>query len=426
MAYDLIKSQSSIEIVATANFAPVGLSKFGSQVGQAIGQYQSAGSNAFLQAATAQLVNVPDVASLDQAYQGLAGTAIQAVPQAVFQAVSQGIGSYTDRMNDWRVSSATSKSSRQAAFYQQPQRYAQNGISQSRVDSATDSNLIPNGRSGPWVSFFQSSVFSNSLTDRIFGGSLAYEVESDRRDMLGGVGLTLSQSGYSYNSAPTPITPGNSTNVGLSFYGIGRGENAYLSGIGYLGGGNSNFTRQLQTMGFNTSTNVNIMSYVAAARVEAGYSFEPFQNDHSNIKLTPFVAVQPTYIHQKSAQENFSGLGTGFNYSANDNTAVPVFTGLELSGNHLTDSGTRISPFIRAAWMAETQAKGQMGANNTQGVSLYFNGSPNLGSAMQYKVGSVFSGKDKVSGYLTLDYDYGNASYAYRAYGVTGGIKYAF
>jgi hypothetical protein len=215
----------------------------------------------------------------------------------------------------------------------------------------------------------------------------------------------------------------------LSFYGIGRGENAYLSGIGYLGGGNSNFTRQLQTMNFYSSTNINIMSYVAAARVEGGYSFEPLRNEHSNMKITPFVAVQPTYIHQKGAQDNFSsmGLGTGFNYSANDNTAVPVFAGLELSGNHLTESGTRISPFIRASWMAETQQKGQMGASYSgQGVNVFFNGSPNLGNAMLYKVGSVFNGTGPVSGYFTLDYDYGNASYGYRNYGVTGGIKYAF
>ena len=144
------------------------------------------------------------------------------------------------------------------------------------------------------------------------------------------------------------------------------------------------------------------------------------------MKVTPFVAVQPTYIHQKGAQDNFSNLGPGFNYSATDNTAVPVFAGLEFSGNHMTESGIKISPFIRASWMAETKQNGQMGANYSgQGVNVFFSGSPNLGNAMLYKVGSVFGG-ERVSGYFTLDYDYGNASYAYRNYGVTGGIKYAF
>ena len=194
-----------------------------------------------------------------------------------------------------------------------------------------------------------------------------------------------------------------------------------------MGGGNTNFTRQLQTMAFNTSTNVNVMSYVAAGRIEAGYAFNAFRNEYSNLQITPFAAVQPTYIHQKSASENFSGLGPGFNYSATDNTAVPVFVGLELSGNHMTDGGTKISPFIRASWMAETQQKGQMGASyNGQGVNVYFNGTPNLGNAMLYKVGSVFTANEKISGYFTLDYDYGNAAYAYRNYGTSFGMKYAF
>lgn len=426
MSYALNREGNSITLTSTANFTPAGLSQFGSQVGQAIGSYQSAGSNTFFQTATAQLVEQPTEAALDQAYQGLAGTAVQAVPQVMFQAVSQGIGSYTDRINDWRVSTATSKSSRMTAF-NQPKRYAMAKTGNKLFDAASDEGMIGGGRSGPWVSLFQSNVFSKSLTDRIVGGTIAYELENGRRDIMGGFGVTLSQSGYSYNSAPTPITPGNTTNVGLSFYGVGRGERAYISGTGYLGGGNTNFTRQLQTMNFNSNTNVNIMSYVAAARVEAGYDFEPFRRDNSNMKVTPFVAVQPTYIHQKGAQENFSNLGPGFNYSATDNTAVPVFAGLELSGNHMTEGGTKISPFVRASWMAETQQNGQMGANfnSNQGVNVFFNGSPNLGNAMMYKAGSVFGG-DRMSGYFTLDYDYGNASYSYRNYGVTGGIKYAF
>lgn len=426
MSYALMKTANSVMMSLTANFTPTGLSQFGSQVGQAIGQYQSAGSDVFFQTATAMLVAQPNVPSLDQAYQGLAGTSVQAVPQVMYQAVSQGISSYTDRVNDWRVSTSTSKSSRMAAF-NQPKRYAMGKTGNSLVDAANNDGIIGGGRSGPWVSLFQSNVFSKSLTDRIFGGTIAYELENDRRDIMGGLGVTLSQSGYSYNSAPTPITPGNTTNVGLSFYGVGRGEQAYITGTGYLGGGNTNFTRQLQTMNFNSNTNVNIMSYVAAARVEAGYDFEPFRRENSNMKVTPFVAVQPTYIHQKGAQENFGSLGPGFNYSATDNTAVPVFAGLELSGNHMTEGGTKISPFIRASWMAETQKNGQMGANfnGNQGVNVFFNGSPNLGNAMMYKVGSVFGG-ERMSGYFTLDYDYGNASYSYRNYGVTGGIKYAF
>ena len=430
MSYGLNRSANGMTLTSAANFAPAGMSPFGSEVGQAIGSYQSAGSNAFFQAATAQLVDRPDVASLDLAYRGLAGSAIQSVPQSVFLAVSLGIRSYSDRMNDWRVGSATSKSSLEASPSPSAPHQAASAVNQHTVDQASPGGVVADGRGGPWISFFQSSVSSNALTDRVFGGSLAIEAESAGRDVRGGVGLTVSQSSYTYDSAPTPSTPGNSTNVGLSLYAIGRGESAYLSFVGYLGGSNSSFARQLQSLDFHTSTDVSVTSYVAAARVEAGYSFEPFRNAQGHARVTPFVAVQPTYIHQKGTQDDFSsiGLGTGFNYPANDNTAVPVFVGLEVSGSHTTDGGLRISPFARVSWMAETQQKGRMGASYgaNQGVSLFYSGSPALGNAMQYRIGSLFGGDGKVSGYFTLDYDEGDASYNYRALGATVGFRYAF
>jgi hypothetical protein len=43
----LLKSPGSLQLVSTANFAPAGLSSYASQVGNAIGSYQTAGSNAF-------------------------------------------------------------------------------------------------------------------------------------------------------------------------------------------------------------------------------------------------------------------------------------------------------------------------------------------------------------------------------------------
>jgi hypothetical protein len=47
MSYGLSHVGNNLSLSATANFAPAGLSQFGSQVGQAIGTHQTAGSNAF-------------------------------------------------------------------------------------------------------------------------------------------------------------------------------------------------------------------------------------------------------------------------------------------------------------------------------------------------------------------------------------------
>lgn len=65
----------------------------------AIGTFQTAGSNPFFQASTAQLVAVPTISGLDQAYVGLGGGAIQAMSQANYQAVTRAMGTVSDRMN---------------------------------------------------------------------------------------------------------------------------------------------------------------------------------------------------------------------------------------------------------------------------------------------------------------------------------------
>ena len=78
--------------------------------------------------------------------------------------------------------------------------------------------------------------------------------------------------------------------------------------------------------------------------------------------------------------------------------------------------------------MAETQNKGSMGSSYGagQGVSVYFNGSPNLGNAMIYNAGTTFGMGKHTSGFVSLDYDYGNQTYGYRAFGTSFGVKYAF
>jgi hypothetical protein len=65
MNYGLVKDSSGVQLTSTANFAPAGLTPNASQVGSAIGTYQTAGSSAFFQAATALLANIPTVGALD-------------------------------------------------------------------------------------------------------------------------------------------------------------------------------------------------------------------------------------------------------------------------------------------------------------------------------------------------------------------------
>lgn len=439
MSYGLIKDANSVQLTSTANFAPVGLSPYASQVGSAIGAYQTAGSNALFQAATAQLVTIPTVGSLDQAYTSLAGTAIQAMPQANYQAVTRAVGTVSDRMNSWRVGDsfiATTKNPRALmtgmASMNQPMTpnapQVANGTLSADGGQMLITSLAKTTDARTWITPFGGTSNSNNLADQIYGGSLGIEAQSDDRQYIGGAALTVSQSNYTYSSTTTPATPGAATNYGAQFYFGARSNSAYLSAIGYLGGSSGNFTRQLQALGFYSSTGVNVHSNILGARVEAGYNLLPNPEGKRSLQITPFVAIQPTQIRQNGANEYFGGIGSGFYYGSNINTAVPLYLGAEISGDLDLGDKEVLKPFLRVSWAHDLMSPMTMNAayNPGYGPTLYANGTPSMGNMVIVKGGAKYNWGTKVSAYATLDIEQGNAAYSFRGIGGSIGAIYSW
>ena len=442
MNYGLIKDANSVQLTSTANFAPAGLSPYASQVGTAIGAYQTAGSNPFFQAATAQLVNISSVGALDQAYNSLAGAAIQAMPQANYQAVVRAMGTVSDRMNSWRVGDsfiATTKNPRalMTGIASMNQPLVPNTPNAPQVATGTlaaDGGQMPiaslakTSDARTWITPFGGASNSNNLADQIYGGSLGIEAESDDRTYIGGAALTISQSNYTYSSTTTPATPGSATNYGAQFYFGVRGEAAYLSAIGYLGGSSGHFTRQLQALGFNTTSGVNVHSNIMGARVEAGYNLLPNPQGKAALQVTPFVAIAPTQIRQNGANEYFGGLGSGFYYGSNINTAVPIYLGTEISGDIAMGHNEVMKPFLRVSWAHDLMSPSSMAAayNPGYGPTLYSNGTPSMGNMVIVKGGAKYNWGTKFSAYATLDVEQGNAAYSYRGIGGSIGAIYSW
>jgi hypothetical protein len=440
MSYGLVKDSSGVQLSSTANFVPAGLSTFGNQMGSAIGTNQTAGSNAFFQAATAQLVTVPTVGALDQAYSSLAGSAIQAMPQANYQAVVRAMGTVSDRMNSWRVGDsfiATTKNPRALmtgiASMNAPMTpnapQVATGTLSADGGQLPLSSLAKSTDARTWITPFGGASNSNNLADQIYGGSLGIEAQSDDRRFIGGAAMTISQSNYTYSSSTTPATPGSATNYGAQFYFGARGQSAYVSAIGYLGGSSGNFTRQVQTLGFSTSTGVNVHSNIMGARVEAGYNLLPNPQGKATLQVTPFVAIAPTQIRQNGANEYFGSLGSGFYYGSNINTAVPVYLGTEISGDVAMGHNEVLKPFLRVSWAHDLMNNPMaMGAayNSSTGPTLYANGTPSMGNMVILKGGAKYNWGTKVSAYATIDLEQGNGAYSYRGIGGSVGAIYSW
>jgi hypothetical protein len=219
MTYGLVKDGSGVQLTSTANFAPAGLSPYASQVGSAIGSYQTAGSNVFFQSVTAQLVPIPTVGALDQAYASLAGSAIQAMPQANYQAVTRAIDTVSDRMNSWRVGDsfiATTKNPRalMTGIASMNAPITPNAPQVANGTLAADGGQLPisalkkSTDARTWITPFGGTSNSNNLAVQIYGGSIGIEAQSDDRTFMGGAAITISQSNYTYSSTTTPATPG--------------------------------------------------------------------------------------------------------------------------------------------------------------------------------------------------------------------------
>ena len=278
-----------------------------------------------------------------------------------------------------------------------------------------------------WITPFGGASNSNNLADQIYGGSLGIEAESDDGKFIGGAALTVSQSNYTYSSSTTPSTPGSATNYGASFYFGARHESAYLSAIGYLGGSSGSFTRQLQTLNFNTSTGVNVHSNILSARVEAGYSLLPNPEGKRTLQVTPFIAIAPTQIRQNGANEYFSGLGSGFYYGSNINTAVPISLGTEISGDMELDNKEVLRPFLRVSWVHDLMSPMAMSAATTSyGPTLYANGTPTMGNMVVIKGGAKYNLGNQISAFATLDLERGNGAYNFRGIGGSLGAIYSW
>lgn len=437
MTYGLIKDSSKVQLTAKADFVPAGLSPFGKQMGTAIGTFQTAGSNAFFQAATAQLVTIPTVGTLDQAYANLAGYAIQAMPQVNYQAVTRAIGTISDRMNSWRVGDsfiATAKNPRALmtgmASLDTPM--MPNAPQVTIGSPAVDDGLLPRSKlakstdARTWITPFGGISNSNNLATQIYGGSLGIEAQSDDGRFIGGAAFTVSQSNYTYSSSTTPATPGSATNYGASFYLGARSESAYISAIAYLGGSSGNFTRQLQALEFSTSAGVNVHSNIMAARIEAGYNLLRNPQGKASLQITPFVAIAPTQIRQNGANETFGSLGSGFYYGSNINTAVPVYLGTEISGEMQMGHNEVMKPFLRVSWAHDLMSPMTMSAAYTPsyGPTLYANGTPTMGNMVIVKGGGKYNWGTKVSAFATIDVEQGNAAYSYRGIGGSIGVIY--
>jgi hypothetical protein len=328
LGYGVVTGAGGATLVSTTDYTPAGLSASGNAIGERISAIELTGGSPLMDRIVAALVAIPDIPTLNRAYETVGGEGVTAIPQVTFAATQMAMNMTTDRMDAWRLG----------------------GLDAQRAASRSDLVQAGGGMRKPlrmWISMMASHASNQGLSGSSFGGAVGVDGELMDGAALVGVALNLSQSWFS-NSAPSSSI--NATNFGLSGYAVGRFGQGYLSGIAYIGGNGAGYDRDLYALGLNLQTSTHINSTVAAGRIEGGWRV---QIAESPLHLTPYLAIQPTQIWQGGASEGFGAVGAGLTYQGNGITALPMNLGFQLDAKwKLTDADEEsLETWLRLAWM---------------------------------------------------------------------------
>ncbi len=184
----------------------------------------------------------------------------------------------------------------------------------------------------------------SGLTNHHYGIAAGVDTELDASPVLVGGSISGSWSDFALNA---PSASGDSWTFGASVYAVARMGAAYASGIAFVGGGNSIYTSNLNALGLQLMGSAHFSNMTFGLRGETGYSFDFAA---LRARLTPFVAVQPTWVHQSSAKQIFGSLDEGVNFAATTIDTLPTYLGVQLDGEWDLKGGGILTPFIRAAW----------------------------------------------------------------------------
>jgi outer membrane autotransporter protein len=380
IGYALSVSGNSLVFNTTTNFAPAGLSAFGQRIGDLIGTIQADGGSPLMEQLVAGLVTIPDVGTLNRAYQAIGGDGVAAVPQATLAATGGAIDIFTDRMDAWRVGGLDGQMPRSAL------------TPQTNIGD-------PDHPYHLWATMMAAGSTGSADSGQLYGGAAGIDGQVPGRPIFVGGGFTVAQSLVSV-SAPSASV--NATNYGASVYGVGRIGAGYVSALGYLGGNSSGFDRNLYALGFNLASSVRFGSTVAAGRIEGGYSF-PIADTGANV--TPYVALQPMQVWQGSASESFGSQGNGLRYGASGITALPAYLGVQFDAKWQPRPDMVFTPFVRLAWMHDFLPNREVSRSFAElpGASFTSTGNPVVSNAAVIRAGTQYKLGKQVSLFASLE-----------------------
>lgn len=242
------------------------------------------------------------------------------------------------------------------------------------------------------------------------------QIGTDRNlnaNIMAGFAVGGGQANYSVNDLNTN---GNLNLFNLSVYTVTRMDNAYIaSTLAY----SRAWTKIDRDVAVNTLANRQKGSFTgqtASVRLEAGYVHKT-----GNLSLTPFVALEPTWLWQPSFSEQMSATNTpvnmGLNYQSVHSRSLPASLGLQVESKIEMENGWQLRPTAQASWIYEFSPDREV----TAALQLLPNQPFTVAGAAAPRnrglisLGLVATSRTGTSAYFTLDTAFSNTTIGFLA-----------
>lgn len=271
--------------------------------------------------------------------------------------------------------------------------------------SALSGKTVEAGSTSAWVNLQGGSALlrGDGTNYGINSGGVNVQVganyQVNNRAMIG-VAIGGSNSTY---SVPDLSTSGNLSAVNLGIYGVARHDDVYAAGTLAYGRNSVTTNRTVTVFDLYDKQKARFNIDTLSARLELGYRAQT-----PVVNLTPFVAVEPTWLWQSAFSESQQSGGNsdtslGLNVKAQQTTSLPASLGLQFDRRIDLESGWSLSPVVRAAWIREFMPQRTINAEfqMSPGETFTSTGLSAATNVAQLSVGLVVTDNKTVSSYVS-------------------------
>ncbi|QPC92901.1 hypothetical protein [Mesorhizobium sp. INR15] len=425
--YELLYPNSKeVHLNVDITFAPTGLTRNQTPVGDAVNAIQSGPTSPSFKKIAGALFYIPTIDQLGAVYDSISGEGVSGVEQPQFDTYEAFFASMSRQADLWRTGLGTDPTDNVLTpqAYDEPAKSGKDPFKALQPDDRRWSYWATAGGNSGEISGDATVGSADSVYK---GGSFTAGLSS--------TGDSDVQMGFALGGAATYFTVGDRQTSGniisgqAGAYVARKWDQFYVNGALAFGLSNNNVHRATAVpgsgspldpvAGITENWRSNFLSAGLGTNIEAGW-----RQQVGDSAITPFAALQFSLMSMDGFDEtSLDGNALGLSFEKRVITSLPVSLGLQLDTTvSLGDGGSSLQAWGRAGWVHEFQPDRsiQPSFQAAPGHSFVIEGASAAEDAVAVNAGLKMNWSKKTSTFATFDGKFGEGV---RTYGGNVGFK---